>query len=207
MSKASVKALKDSRVKASSASTLQPFNASTLEFENHQRTKPLDRARLKKITLAALAELGIEQWNLTFYFVDAKRMAEINQAHMHHEGPTDVITFDYSDPAPRFALRLPSPPRSGRGIKGEVSIPHSAPSSVTSQRQLFGEIFICPAVAVTQAREFRTTWQSELVRYIVHALLHLCGYDDLKPAARREMKRHENRLVQKLSKDFGFAKI
>lgn len=181
MSKAPVGKLKRSRVKESPSLPLESSNSSTLEFANQQRTKPLDRALLKKITLAALAELGIERWDLTFYFVEAKRMAEINQAHMHHAGPTDVITFDYADAVPRSALRTP--------------------------RFLQGEIFICPAVAVTQAREFRTTWQSEIVRYIVHSLLHLCGYDDLKPAARREMKRHENRLVQQLARNFNFTKI
>src|SRR5205085_111803 len=50
---------------------------------------------------------------------------------------------------------------------------------------LQGEIFICLSEAVAQARRFRTTWPEELTRYLVHGLLHLSGYDDLKPALRR----------------------
>ncbi len=61
---------------------------------------------------------------------------------------------------------------------------------------LHGELFICVADAVAQAREFRTTWQQELVRYVIHGLLHLCGYDDREPAMRRGMKRVEHRLVR-----------
>ena len=152
--------------------------ARELTFANLQRAKTINRQLLRKITETALAELGVTDWNLTFYLVGAKKMAGINEGHMHHEGPTDVITFDYCEHAIR-----------------------------NTQNALVGEVFICPDVAVTQAREFRTTWQSEIVRYIVHSLLHLCGHDDLKPAARREMKRHENRLVRKLAHQFDFAQV
>ena len=155
--------------------------ARELTFTNLQRTKPINRGQLREITEAALGELGITGWNLTFYLVSARKMAEINEGHLRHEGPTDVITFDYSD--------LPRP------------------QTRDARPRLLGEIFICTDVAITQAREFRTTWQSEIVRYIVHALLHLCGYDDLKPAARRKMKRHENRLARKLERQFKFAQF
>ncbi len=64
---------------------------------------------------------------------------------------------------------------------------------------LAGEIFVCVPVAVKQARQFRTTWQEEVVRYIVHGILHLLGHDDHSPIARRRMKREENRLVQRLA--------
>ena len=43
---------------------------------------------------------------------------------------------------------------------------------------LAGEIFVCVPVAINQAREFHTTWQSEVVRYVVHGVLHLMGFDD-----------------------------
>jgi rRNA maturation RNase YbeY len=72
---------------------------------------------------------------------------------------------------------------------------------------LHGELFICVEDAVRQAREFGTNWQSELVRYAVHGVLHLLGYDDLKPDLRRTMKRAENRLVRGLEKSFLLAEL
>jgi len=63
---------------------------------------------------------------------------------------------------------------------------------------LHGELFICIDVAVEQARQFRTTWQDELMRYVIHGILHLQGYDDMEPAKRRIMKRAENRLLKQL---------
>lgn len=64
--------------------------------------------------------------------------------------------------------------------------------------QLSGELLICPAVAVEQAKEFQTSPASELIRYVVHGVLHLRGFDDLVPDARRLMKKEENRLVRRL---------
>ena len=72
---------------------------------------------------------------------------------------------------------------------------------------LHGELFICMDDAITQAREFRTTWQSELVRYIIHGILHLRGYDDLKPDLRRRMKREEGRLLHEITRSFPLRKL
>lgn len=75
------------------------------------------------------------------------------------------------------------------------------------RKQLHGELFACVDEAVLQAKQFGTSWQSEIVRYIVHGVLHLLGHDDLKPNLRRKMKREENRLVQLLGKKFSLAQI
>jgi rRNA maturation RNase YbeY len=173
---ATIEKSKGSRMKAVTPSTLQDFEFSVLEFINRQRTRKLNGPLLSQITESALAKLPhVNRWDLTYYFVSAKRMAEINETHLGHAGATDVITLDYSD--------------------------------ANASGYIVGEIFICVEIAVLQAREFRTTWQSEVVRYIVHALLHLCGHDDLKPAARRKMKTVENRLVRRLGRQFRFAAL
>jgi len=69
---------------------------------------------------------------------------------------------------------------------------------------LHGEIFVCLDEAVSQARRFRTTWQSELVRYVVHGVLHLLGYDDRNSRARHRMKAAEDALVHRLATQFAF---
>lgn len=81
---------------------------------------------------------------------------------------------------------------------------HEGPTDIitfdhgSTPERLFGEMFICVSEAVRQAAEFGTTWEAELLRYVIHGILHLRGYDDLEPAKRRVMKREENRLVRKL---------
>jgi probable rRNA maturation factor len=141
---------------------------------NRQRAKKIDVRLLKEIAGAALEMLKVEEAELEIVLVGAKEMASINQKFLQHEGPTDVITFDYQD--------LGSP-------------------------LLHGEVFICPEEAERQSKEFRTTWQSELVRYVVHGVLHLTGHDDSKPALRRKMKLVEGRLVRALSRRFALSKL
>ena len=55
--------------------------------------------------------------------------------------------------------------------------------------------------------EFGTSWQQELIRYLVHGILHLLGFDDQQPAQRRTMKREENRLVRHLEASWDVALI
>jgi rRNA maturation RNase YbeY len=66
----------------------------------------------------------------------------------------------------------------------------------STPERLHGECFISVADAVAQSRDFGTSWDAEVVRYVIHAILHLRGFDDLEPAARRVMKRQENRWVR-----------
>jgi probable rRNA maturation factor len=72
---------------------------------------------------------------------------------------------------------------------------------------LGGEIFVCVPEAIAQAHRFRTDWQSEVVRYIVHGILHLLGYADHTPLARQRMKREEDRLVRRLASECNFARV
>jgi rRNA maturation RNase YbeY len=73
--------------------------------------------------------------------------------------------------------------------------------------QLFGEIFISMDDALVHARRFRVRWPCEVTRYLIHGVLHLEGFDDADPAARRAMKRRENSLLKELSARFDLDKM
>lgn len=142
-----------------------------LRVRNRQRTRHVNLPPLRRMIEQLLEET---EFDLTVHLVGPKEMARLNQKHLGHEGPTDVITLDYSvEPAGSIA----------------------------------GEIFVCLEVAAVQAREFRTTWQAELMRYVIHGVLHLQGYDDLQTNKRRRMKRAENRLLKRASQRFSLSKL
>lgn len=124
--------------------------------------------------------LATRDFDLAVHIVRASEMVRLNETFLQHKGSTDVITFDYLD-------------RKAGGLTVEPS--------------LFGEIFICIDDAVAQARQFRTSCPSELARYIIHGFLHLKGFDDTNPAARRKMKREENRLLRQVSRLFPLSKL
>jgi len=152
----------------------------TLEISNRQRTKKINPRLLKQIVAELFAELKIKEGELGINLVGAREMTRVNRQFLQHEGSTDVITFDYLDPA------------------ASVQQPAS---------KLHGELFVCVDEAILQAKPFKSNWQSEIVRYIVHGVLHLLGHDDLKPSSRREMKREENRLIRRLARKFAFTQL
>jgi rRNA maturation RNase YbeY len=168
--------------------------ASQLLITNRQRTKKINARFLKQVVAELFVELEITEAELGIMLVGAKEMARVNWQFLQHEGSTDVITFDYG-----FGV----PPSGGSSAKTNRRANRLKPELQT----LHGELFICVDEAVTQAKEFGTSWQAEAVRYVVHGVLHLLGYDDLQPELRRTMKREENRLVRLLAKRFSFAQL
>ena len=75
------------------------------------------------------------------------------------------------------------------------------------KKRLHGDIYICIDEAVVQAKRFGTSWQEELVRYIVHGVLHLLGYDDRAAQARKRMKRVEDQLMSELAGAFRLRQL
>ena len=63
---------------------------------NRQKTRAVDLRLLRRIGLSLLEELGAEEWEIAVHLVGSDEMTQVNQTFLDHEGPTDVITFDYS---------------------------------------------------------------------------------------------------------------
>ena len=149
-----------------------------LILRNRQRTRAVDLRHLRLTARWLLTELAPgAPCELGVHLVGATEMAGLNENFLQHTGSTDVITFDHREDA----------------TPGNAAV--------------HGEIFICVDDAIAQARQFRTTWTAEVARYLVHGLLHLRGHDDLEPAARRSMKRAENRLVRELARRFPLSRL
>lgn len=70
----------------------------------------------------------------------------------------------------------------------------AAPTDVITFQH--GEIVISVETAQRQAKAFGTSLEHELRLYLVHGLLHLQGFDDHAPAARRRMNSIQERIVR-----------
>lgn len=66
-----------------------------------------------------------------------------------------------------------------------------------SLQQIDGEIFISIDDALSNSKKFRVTLSDELVRLVIHGILHLLGYDDQNLTDKKIMKRLENKLLSK----------
>jgi len=61
-----------------------------------------------------------------------------------------------------------------------------------------GEILISAETAKKYARKYGQKLEAELGLYIIHGLLHLNGYDDIKTADAAKMHRLQERILKKL---------
>ena len=61
--------------------------------------------------------------------------------------------------------------------------------------RLSGDIFISVDTVKSNAQKFNTNYKTELLRVIVHGLLHLCGIDDKGPGEREIMEENENNAL------------
>jgi probable rRNA maturation factor len=79
---------------------------------------------------------------------------------------------------------------------------HAWPTDVLSfvlsepgEAVLAGELVISAEMAAATAREAGVDPEAELALYLVHGLLHLCGYDDQAPADVERIRRREAEVM------------
>lgn len=141
------------------------------------RSSVVPQRALARLAARALNEAGAPYpASLAVILSDDEELASLNERHMGHEGPTDVLSFPLLTPG--FAL----PP---------------------GRRPHLGDIVISVERALTQAAEGRggqtsdVSWSGadELRLLVVHGVLHVCGYDHAEPAENAAMRALESRIL------------
>jgi len=132
---------------------------------------------------------------------DDAELAELNETHLGHEGPTDVLSFPLLPPEafPRHEGQAASA-RSSRRSAGGAGAAFILPPGARAQ---LGDIVVSVERAVAQASEGRGgqtgdhRWApvDELRLLVTHGTLHLCGWDHAEPAEEAAMRALERRLL------------
>jgi probable rRNA maturation factor len=74
----------------------------------------------------------------------------------------------------------------------------SFPLSEPNAKRLMGELLIGAEVAKSEAESRGHGVEAELALYVIHGLLHLCGYDDKTAAGAAEMRQRERHYLREL---------
>lgn len=109
---------------------------------------PLASARVKRVVTAVLRAEGVRDALVSIAFVSPREIARLNNRHLAHAGPTDVISF-------------------GLGARKKRS----------AARPVIGDIYIAPDVARANAMRFGRGVREELARLVIHGTLHVLGHD------------------------------
>ncbi|MCR5709808.1 MAG: rRNA maturation RNase YbeY [Bacteroidales bacterium] len=118
--------------------------------------------------LAAVAQgRGYEVGDLNYIFCSDAYLLEINRQFLGHDYYTDIITFDNSED---YLLE-----HGRKGVSADIYI---SVDTVRANGAVYGEGF-----------------RREMLRVIVHGLLHLIGYDDGTVWHQQRMRAAENRAL------------
>lgn len=69
----------------------------------------------------------------------------------------------------------------------------------TEKNTISGDIFISLDTVKSNSEEFKTDYNQELYRIIIHGVLHLCGINDKGPGEREHMTECENKALELLN--------
>lgn len=158
-----------------------------INLKNEISSNLANEKTLKKVAKQVLNIFGQKKAKITVtvFYVDEKRIRQINKEYRQTDKPTDVISF-------RLLENLENKSLTQKNFPFDFD-----PASKTIY---FGEIFICESIAKSQAKEFKNSTYREGVELFVHGLLHLLGCDHHKKEETEIMKNYELQMIEILNK-------
>ena len=144
-----------------------------VHMQSQVRRFTFDQAHLKRSVRAILADVGEPSAELGILFVGDQRMQGLNRRYRGKDRTTDVLAF---------AMR-------------EARTPYA----ICHMPDMLGDVVISAPTAWRQAREAGQSFDEEIVRLLVHGILHLCGYDhERSEKEARRMHRRERMILRVL---------
>ncbi len=126
----------------------------------------------QKISKIIAKILKIDNKKINIYFVNWRKIKQLNNQFRHKNKPTTVLTF------PSQKENFIYPPR----------------------ESIFGEIIICLSQVKKQAREIKINPSEWLVRLLIHSFLHLLGFEHKNKREANKMEKKEKEIFEKIFK-------
>ena len=140
---------------------------------NKQRDVPLSVGSVRFVVQEFLLFANKRTDEVSIYFVTDKKIRELHQQFFNDPTSTDCISFPIDD-------------------ENEVFY------------HVLGEIFISPKAAINylakKGRYSQKEIYQEVTLYLIHGLLHLCGYNDVEKKDRVTMRRLEKKYMGLLTR-------
>ncbi|MFI5456444.1 MAG: rRNA maturation RNase YbeY [Isosphaerales bacterium] len=136
-----------------------PVEVEVSDTQSHLR---VDHSALVRLATSVLSAEKRTDASISIALVDNATIRALNQKHLGHDWPTDVISF---------------------------------PLSAPDEPVLAGELVVSAEMAVAAAAELGLEPGDELRLYVVHGLLHLCGYDDRDESHAFVMRQRQEELM------------
>ena len=188
-----------------------------IDISNSQSSLKFDCQALQAAVIQGLKLEGVTSAVLSISIVDNKAIHVINRDHLRHDYPTDVISFqlDFCSDGDAFddfpvddsmlsdddlgefdALDSAEDEIETVSTGGDES--DDAPELRADGASIEGEIIASAEMALSMATEGCWSAQDELTLYVIHGMLHICGYEDLTPEEQSIMRSREKAIMSSI---------
>ena len=190
-----------------------PDSAFEIDVSNRQSALAFDENRVQAAVLRALAIEQVASAVLSISIVDNSAIHKINRDHLQHDYPTDVISFQLDFVSAGDLQCDDEVENDDEDLLDEDHLEDDAGIDADSVDvtecvlltegraaggAIEGEIIASAEMAVSMATDGEWSAEAELILYIVHGLLHICGYDDLTPEEKCIMRARERAILSEL---------
>ena len=154
----------------------------------------VSKHRIAAAVRAALEAAGAPgPASIAIVLSDDEELAELNDMHMGHEGPTDVLSFPFfpaeAYPPHERGVPIARDPWVAAALKQAFALPPGL-------RAHLGDIVVSVERAIAQAEQGRggqtgnVAWTAaeEMLLLSVHGTLHVCGWDHAEPVEEAAMR-------------------
>ena len=131
-----------------------------IEIANNQECLTIDEDFVRAIVRQTLQTEQVSSATISVAIVDNAQIHELNRQYLNHDYETDVLSFLLEESSAETSNEKTVTPR-GAG------------------KTIDGEVIVSSEMAIEMAADYSWDAIDELTLYIVHGVLHLCGYDDL----------------------------
>jgi probable rRNA maturation factor len=138
---------------------------------NQQKIFPVSKPSIKRMVEFLLHFFKVDCDEIAIYLVSKKKICKLHKQFFNDPTPTDCIT-----------------------------LPIDHPWEAKEGYSHLGELFVCPEVAAEYTKDHQGDLYEEISLYIVHAMLHLLGYDDLESQEKKRMRYQERRSMKAIKK-------
>ena len=143
---------------------------------DHSDEGPVPARRLGEVAMRVLEDEEVASAEISVAVVDNDEIARLHAEFLDVDGPTDVLSFPLEGDCLEAWQGEPGA-RRGRG------------------RRIDGEVVISAEMAKEVAPRVGSSVEAEVTLYLVHGLLHLCGYEDREPVSYTHLTLPTNREV------------
>ncbi|MDP5031252.1 MAG: rRNA maturation RNase YbeY [Paraglaciecola sp.] len=145
-----------------------------------------DEATLASWLNAVLAELSIQDKEVTIRVVDEAESQQLNYQYRSKNSPTNVLSFPFEMPD------LLAVDEDGES---------SAIDLAETEFNLLGDLVICAPIVADEAKQQNKILTHHWAHMVVHGTLHLLGYDHINDDEAEHMESLERKILQQLSID------